>query len=131
MRSPSQRSRVRSPWKPTEREVFDKVAKVRGLGQVRVLRSRGLGVSDIFASEEGDLETLVERSGAVGSEEGPRHSSGDAAKKKVRFSLTRMDGDTNFKVTMSIKKEADGVPVFYKVSEEGKKEGTDVFVVVV
>ncbi|CAL4068754.1 unnamed protein product, partial [Meganyctiphanes norvegica] len=35
-------------------------------------------------------------------------------KKRVRFSITKMDTDTNFKVTLSIKKEADGCPVFYK-----------------
>ncbi|XP_071542523.1 CB1 cannabinoid receptor-interacting protein 1-like [Panulirus ornatus] len=36
-----------------------------------------------------------------------------------------MDCDTNFKVTMSIKKESDGVPVFYKVDgQRFKKEKT-------
>lgn len=43
-----------------------------------------------------------------------RSSSGDG-KKRVRFSVSRMGCDTNFKVTMSIKKESDGAPVFFKV----------------
>lgn len=59
----------------------------------------------VVATRRGSIITGSERR---------RRSCGDG-KKRVRFSVSRMDCDTNFKVTMSIKKESDGVPVFFKV----------------
>ncbi|KAK7071296.1 hypothetical protein SK128_014607 [Halocaridina rubra] len=49
---------------------------------------------------------------------GERRRSTGENKKRVRFSISRMDCDTYFKVTMSIKKESDGVPVFFKVGSD-------------
>lgn len=45
-----------------------------------------------------------------------RRKHSDLQKKRVRFSVCKMEGDLNFRVTLSIKNEADGQTVFYKVS---------------
>lgn len=79
--------------------------------------------------EEGEEEEEEEVPGVVGArslalEERGRRSCLEG-KKRVRFSVSRMDCDTNFKLTMSIKKESDGVPVFFKVDgNRFKKERT-------
>lgn len=76
--------------------------------------------------EEEEEEELPGEAGArsLALEERRRRSCVDG-KKRVRFSVSRMDCDTNFKLTMSIKKESDGVPVFFKVDgNRFKKERT-------